>query len=236
MARSIRVATTATVTRVVPLVVLGIALAGMALNGCVKKTHMVDDGAAYDAAGAGTSTFQIPIVSTGPIDQQVDGRQLDFSNTGTFIGPLNMGTGATLRITGGSYTIADGVVITGEGFAMVGGTLTIEGTVTADRIAFSGGTISSAGTIQIAPTGAFVWTNRPLEGSGTLNIPVGATLTLSSGSTKTLSGWTINNAGTTTWTSGRISAGNGAVFNNLAGALFDIRSANTFAQDFGAPW
>ncbi len=50
MARTIRLATAATVPFVVPLVVLGLVL-----SGCVKKPTALDDGAPYDAASAGTA-------------------------------------------------------------------------------------------------------------------------------------------------------------------------------------
>lgn len=49
MARTIRLATTAAITFVVPFVVLSLAL-----SGCAKKVQMVDDGAPYDAGMSGT--------------------------------------------------------------------------------------------------------------------------------------------------------------------------------------
>ena len=45
---------------------------------------------------------------------------------------------------------------------------------------------------------------------------------------------TINNSGTTTWIgAGNINSGLGAVFNNLAGATFDIRNNRSFLNNQG---
>ena len=50
----------------------------------------------------------------------------------------------------------------------------------------------------------------------------------------TLQTRTINNSGATTWTgSGNINSGVGAVFNNLAGATFDIRNNRSFLNNQG---
>ena len=67
-----------------------------------------------------------------------------------------------------------------------------------------------------------------------VTIPVTAQLNISGNSTKGLRFRTINNSGTTTWTGlGTINSGVGAVFNNLAGATFDVQNNEVFDYNLG---
>ena len=71
-----------------------------------------------------------------------------------------------------------------------------------------------------------------MAGVGAINIPPTAALNISAA--VNLQARTINNSGTTTWIgAGNINSGLGAVFNNLAGATFDIRNNRSFLNNQG---
>jgi hypothetical protein len=78
-----------------------------------------------------------------------------------------------------------------------GGSGTLSGTVTANNFEFAAGTLG--GTAQVNGTG-FNWTGGTFSG-GTLTMNAGSVLTIGGAAGKTLSGYTLANAGTVNWTS-----------------------------------
>jgi hypothetical protein len=95
-----------------------------------------------------------------------------------------------------------------------GGTLSVGATSTAANLTLSGGTLTGAGAITVS--GSFSWSGGVQSGSGSMTISSSATFTLnSSSSALTLSGRTVNNAGTANWTgSGALQLNAGASWNN----------------------
>ena len=109
-------------------------------------------------------------------------------------------------------------------------TVDVSGNVDAE-VAFlnlSNGTLTGNATITV--TGNLNWTGGTMAGSGNIVILNGALFNISGGSSgRTVNTRTVNNAGTTVFEPGTtVSMGQGAVFNNQVGALFDMKSNAVF--------
>lgn len=89
--------------------------------------------------------------------------------------------------------------------------------------------------LTLAANGRLRWTGGTMEGTGKVIIPATAQLVLNGGNHKNLRERTIDNLGTTTWTgTGDFRFGDGAVFNNLAGAVFDVQNNEPISNLGGA--
>jgi hypothetical protein len=172
---------------------------------------------------ASTTTFSgVTFINTGTVEAQTG--TISFSGGVISGGTFNAGPGTTISFAGTS-TFNNGTVFTGAGVNLVtGGSVTLSGTVTSTNFEFAGGTLTNGGTF----TGTFNWTGGTISG-GFMNVPTGGTLNISGTATKSMSGDTINNAGTVTWSGGDISCGDGAVFNNQTGGIFDAQSNAIFS-------
>src|SRR5262249_35645333 len=136
--------------------------------------------------------------------------------------------GGTVHWTNPSTTLGSSLTIT-AGFAdFSSGTAQSTGTLT-----LSGGAL--AGTDTLTVTGAASWTGGEMTGTDHTGIGAGVTLTTSGSSTLSFHGGrTLDNAGTVTWTgTGNLGTGEGAVWNNQAGALFDLQSDVAFINWYG---
>ncbi|MDB6175336.1 MAG: hypothetical protein JWL59_4647 [Chthoniobacteraceae bacterium] len=74
------------------------------------------------------------------------------------------------------------------------------------------GTLTGAGGLTI--TSNFHWSGGTETGPGSTTVLSSATLSIDTTATHTLSGRTLSNAGSATWSGGRITLGSGAVFQN----------------------
>ena len=149
------------------------------------------------------------------------------SATGSFAGTA---AGTLVRFATGSYTLENGASLSGR-VELGSGTLTIPGGTTVPVpvgavLTQSGGTLAGVGTLSVA--GSLAWSLGTQTGAGTTRILPGASLALTSASTKTLQGGrTLRNEGTTTWENGPIvlwaaPAGLRTVIDNAG--LFEVRS------------
>lgn len=170
----------------------------------------------------------------------------DSVSPGSFISA----NGAIINWTTGGIT--NGASFTGAGeFQMSGGTLTgsmsstslvITGTVGGNATVsgtsqLRGGVV--AGTLEL--TGSLNWQSGRVE--GTLNLPLGASMILSTvGYHELANGGTVNTAGHTVWSDGylwRYSQDNSATsctFNNLAGGLFEMTGNTTATIAASKAW
>jgi hypothetical protein len=132
-----------------------------------------------------------------------------------------IGDGATVHFTGT-------VVRVGQSLTVLGATANFDtgAAVPLNAVDFSSGSIGGSDTLTVG--GLFTWTNGELIGSGRMRAQGG--LALSDDGFRDLdNGYTLDNAGTATWTgTGRIGLLHGSTFNNLAGATFDVRNDLTF--------
>jgi hypothetical protein len=199
------------------------------------------------ATGSGTASGEIAFNNSGTVD--VVSGVLNLAgggiSTGTFIAEL----GGTLEFGGGSHSLMSSSSVSGDGTVIfdseafnplsiiVSGSYTVTGPTfvqgtnapvvafdadtTLGALNFQSGTLMGEGDITI--TGRFDWTGGKLSGTGNTFANGGMNISGSDG--KTLDGRILNNAGTATWTgTGNLSGGNDALFNNLAGAVFDAQS------------
>ena len=90
-------------------------------------------------------------------------------------------------------------------------------------------TLTGTGTLTIR--GNFAWASGGMSGNGRTIVETGATLSLGNPTTLFLTGRTLENGGTASWTdAGVISMNSGAVITNRAGALFHVLHAASFSS------
>jgi hypothetical protein len=157
-------------------------------------------------------------------------------STGTFNIDYAMATVSFGPVT---YVLSTGTMITGDGLASVNQSffgLLVDDVVTVANFEsdYAGLIILSTGHLVITHT--FIWTSDSIIGEGSVDIASTATLNINGNMGKAISGLTINNAGTTVWSgTGDILASQVAVFNNLAGAVFNIVNNQRFDLAVGEP-
>ena len=188
--------------------------------------------------------------SSSPVEVQTG--TLNLTRGGTSSGNFTVSSGTVLHFGGGTHTITlgDGESISAAGTVrfsagttsiggagdynvtgnteVTGGMVNFNGSAATVNALLSGGTLGGSGTLSV--TGNLDWTGGNFGGSGNLEIANTATFNIG-GSTngRTLNTRTLNNAGTTVFdATSTISAGQGAVFNNQVGALFDMKSNAVF--------
>ncbi|MBI5802249.1 MAG: PD40 domain-containing protein [Verrucomicrobia bacterium] len=140
-----------------------------------------------------------------------------FNNSGT----VNVQAGTlsptgTVNLNTSSYTGAGRFLL---GSCTVNGTLTV---AAGANVELGGGTLSGTGTIA----GTLNWTAGTMGAGGTTTIASNSVLMVSGGADKSLNR-RLDNYGTVTWTTGRITGDSTPVLNNYAGALFDTQSDAT---------
>ena len=178
---------------------------------------------------SGTLNVSGAFNNTGTAEVQA-GNTMSLSGGGTSTGTFNVFSGATLNFSGGTHSLG-------------GATFNNSGTINFNgaTVNFNGGTVTtvpgavvlSSGTLGVSLTGSatvnfdnLTWTNGTMSGSGTTT--VSTSITFSGGGDPLLSGRTLNNAGTATFSSLTYLHGSGALFNNLAGAMVDLQGTNNF--------
>ena len=211
-----------------------------------------DNFASYTKLGTATTTVSTVFNNeeTGLLDVQAG--VMSFTGGGSSSGTLNVVSGAEVNFGGGVFAISNlaAGALAGTGEMLVsGGTVNANGSNHfAGLLGVSGGTLNIGGPFDDA---AFTMTGGTLTGSGALGVSGAATWTSgtisSTGGTtftgnlalsgnsdaRSVSGGTINFAGTTTWTNspggdnafGAINTGSGALLNN-SGTWLDQNSSN----------
>jgi hypothetical protein len=148
------------------------------------------------------------------------------SNTGTF----NISSGATLFFDGGTETVSGpNAQLVGTGlYELANGTLTFNAGISIANLTVNSGTLNGPGTVAV--TSAFNWTGGSLDGAGATNIASNATLAISGGNPKFLSGSHIlNNNGAATWSGvGEFDGSPGSTVNN--NGTFTVASDTTFGN------
>lgn len=212
-------------------------------GGTDTGTYSVDSGTVLDFAG-GTRTLS----SNGSIS---GAGQVQFSgSTTTLSGSYNVSSGTT--VSGGTATLNGTITNLGTTLSVTSGTANVYSNPATDpaTVSISAGgsaafefsnatnpvaitTLTVAGTLggsaRIDVSGLVTWSGT-ITGAGILNANGG----ISMSGTPSLSDRTVNNAATAVLTGSQTFWNNGAVFNNLSGATFDLRDATTFTNDTGA--
>ena len=179
------------------------------------------------SSGAGTTTLDVIMHTTGTVDVQSGILLFTQDGASSSEGAFTIGMGAIVRLNS-NFNLNNGATCTGDGvMELTRQTTTITGTVSVENFAQHEGSLDGTGDLSIA--NRFDWTDGSITGSGALNLGENATFAFSGSDQKDLNGRMVNHSGTAVWTgSGNILARNGAVFNNLPGALFDVRNNQSF--------
>jgi hypothetical protein len=182
---------------------------------------------------------------------QIDGRRRGGGSS--ISGSFSVEAGATLTFAGGTFTLDAASSVSGagtvnftNGTANVAGTYNVTGatiisggtanfsgggTVNATTLTLSNGALTGGDTVTVS--GLLTWTGGTISGGGVTNAQGG--MQIGNSNYKTLDGRTLNNAGTASSSDTYgIFASNGAIFNNLATATWDIQSDEALAWGFGA--
>jgi hypothetical protein len=128
----------------------------------------------------------------------------------------------------GNYICSNNTMIISGGTASFDGT----GMVAPSTLTLSSGVLGGSNVVTVGS--AMTWTGGSLNGTGRTVIPPAATLNMASGNGLSITGYTLDNAGTALWSGGIIEM-NGGVITNEAGALFQIQNPASVYYDGGSP-
>jgi fibronectin-binding autotransporter adhesin len=125
----------------------------------------------------------------------------------------SLDSGAPLALTAGPLAISG--TATFAAALTLTGTLTLDGASSMTALTQSSGTLANSSTLTVS--GMLTWSGGTESGTGTTNANGGMTLS----GEPFLSGVTLNNAGTAAWNGLAFLVENGAVVNNLSGAVWN---------------
>ena len=185
------------------------------------------------SGGSGTATIEPAFNNTGTTN--VQNGTLKLTGGGASSGTFNPSAGAILQFAGGTHTL-DGVTFAGSGTVQIamdsvnttGSGATVNAATT---LAQSGGVQGGNGPMTV--NGVFDWSGGEINGSGPFT--VNDVLNFTGVDGKWLNQRTITNNGAANVTgAGKIYFQNGAIFDNQAGATFDIQTDVTLEHYSGA--
>jgi hypothetical protein len=174
----------------------------------------------------GTTAFNPQLNNSGTVDVQSGTLQLTGGGAGTATSVWQAEGPGALDVHTGTLALAGGATFTGLGVEETDffGTVQVNGAVTAQNFTIAGGGLTGSGTFTV--TGTLDWTGGTInDPNGTISIPVGATLKVEGNSDKSITGGTMNLAGTTIWKDGGNFGFSNAIINNQVGATFTIQNA-----------
>jgi hypothetical protein len=124
----------------------------------------------------------------------------------------SLDSGAPLSLTSGPLTSSGTATFAAD--LKLSGTLTLNGAGSMTTLELSAGTLTNS---TLTVSGLFTWSGGTESGTGTTNANGGMTIS----GEPFLSGLTLNNAGTASWSGITFLMENGAVFNNQVGATWN---------------
>ncbi len=172
----------------------------------------VNDGT-YTRNTTGTTYFDTTFNNNAALNLLAGDIQLRQGGTMSASSVVHAAAGTHLYITN-SYTLADGARFTGPGlFNQTGGTLTLNGALTASNFTWSGGNWNAAANSGL-----------------TSLIAAGTTLTLTHDhdNVRDFYGRGIQNQGTINWQSGYLRSGQGGSFVNATGGVFNDQNTSGY--------
>jgi hypothetical protein len=171
-----------------------------------------NSGTVTKTTGAGVVTLGIVFNNLGPAGVvNVNAGTLTLSGGGSASGMFVLAPNTVLSFTN-DYSLENGASFSGNGTARVsGGTLGVNGTVTAARFEVAAGTLGGGGTLTIGER--LEWGGGTMSGTGSTLVSPGATALLDT-TTKVLVSRRFVNSGSLEWLAGGVNSGLGAVFQN----------------------
>jgi fibronectin-binding autotransporter adhesin len=198
------------------------------------------------SAGTGTTTINALFNNSGAVEAASG--TLSFPAGGLDGGSFTADSGAALLFGGGEHSFTAASSVGGDGSVTFGGasvtfagtysvggpttisngTVAFDSAVTLGSLTLSGGTLAGLGDVSV--TGLLTWTGGTMTGAGQTDANGGMTIS-GTGTKNLLNGRTLNGSETTTWSGGDINVMYDAVWNNLSGAVMDVRGNNRFGTD-----
>jgi hypothetical protein len=135
-------------------------------------TYDFNNEGTFRKTGAGTTTTFNPIglTSTGPL--VLGAGEINLQGGGTLAGPINIGTGGTLRLSGGGFAWNDGLSFAGDGSLIISRPLTLAIAVNLGdlKVTFEGAaTVSGLFAISVDAAGE-IHVNKTMTFPNDLNI------------------------------------------------------------------
>lgn len=191
-----------------------------------------NSGILQKSGGSGTANILMVLTNSGLTTSRMG--TLRIRSGGSGAGQFRADVGTVVSFFGLNYVLDSGGSFAGEGTVLLeSGSITVAGDATADRLVMFGSAdnpvLTGPGTLTI--TKAFDWNGGQLNGQGALKIDVDAVMTIDMPSQKLLRQRHLINAGTIL-TLAELSADEGAVIDNLAGGLIDVRADTSLGTRF----
>jgi hypothetical protein len=236
-------------------------LAGGTLNLQGDPTFAYNLGGAaplFDNQGVVTRTTSLNAFTTSvPVGGggawNVQSGTLDLEGGGSPTGSLSVASGATLQLGGtlttgpssavtgaGTVIVSGGSVAFGGGYGVTGATQISGGTANFDgasdataALSLTGGTLGGSGLLTVS--GPMSWTGGSLSGAGgTTRVLASGTLSIAPAANVNFQSYTLELAGTGTWTgTATVNAGSAAILRVLGGGTLDVQGDPSFAYDLG---
>ncbi len=187
----------------------------------------------------GITSIEVHFNNVG--ETQIESGTLQLRGTITSSGTFDIGPGAILSTAAGTLQLSASSTVTGNGLALfdsgtaiiagaymvdtllAGATIDFTDDVNIPRLTMTGGDLIGNGTVTV--TGFLEWLGGEMGGSGRTVALGGLAITGNSGTANVrLNARTLDNAATAIWVGYHIEFSNGAVLNNLAGAIFEVRT------------
>ena len=181
-------------------------------------------GSFVKSGGVGVAYFDLNIQNANSF--AVNSGSLYLRQGGTLAANWSVGNGATLAFNGGVFTNHVSTVLSGGGrFWITGGAYNVAVPQTTGAYLELGAGGVLQGTSDLTLNGQFDWTGGQIEGAGRLTLGASSVVSVLPGGQHALRERRVVNATTVDWTSpGPDYAGFGAVWENQAGAVLDLKN------------
>ncbi len=208
--------------------IFGAQSSGNILYGGGAVGSFLNEGTFRKTSAGNMSISTVSFTNSGTVD--VRSGTLILTGGGRGLGTFNLAEGTAVEFSSDPY-ILDDARITGEGFArLLSGRLTIESDgAKASNFRQSAGTLDGPGTLDVTAT--LNWTGGVMEGEGTTQNS--GEMTLANNDAKRLSGRTLLNLGTATYSGTNHTLEHGALWHNKG--TLDLPSTGSFGFGQGDP-
>ncbi len=191
-------------------------------------TFTNEAGGLYEKTAAGTTTIGVPFVNSGTVTVQEGSLVLSYGGSTNANGSFNAGQGTAVTFAGQTFSATNGSVFNGPGgYFLTGGVLSLTGSVSFDSFQQTGGALAGTMTFQGVQ---FEWSGGDWNQVGTLTLGADTALTVDTGNNHDFQGAAVVNNGTVNWVQGAIRTGDGGSFTNN-GTINDSAGSS-----FNNPW